>query len=37
MMSDAFLIEIFNTLDEEPEHPLSEALADEIEKRGLDL
>lgn len=37
MMSDAILIEMYNRMDEEPEHPLSQALCAEIERRGLDV
>lgn len=36
-LSDRELLDAYNALDEEPEHPLSRALCDEIEKRGLDL
>ena len=36
LMSDAILIEAHNRMEEEPEHPLSQALRDEIARRGLD-
>lgn len=36
-LSDRELIAAYNELDEEPDHPLSQALSDEIERRELDL